>query len=119
MFSAKEGLGASTGSAAVLPCDAPLAALRELDHLQITRCYPRGAVLFVEGQPAHGVHILREGRVKVSIASPEGKTLVLRISQPGDLLGMNAALTGRPYAATAETLKRCRIDFVARQDLLR
>jgi CRP/FNR family transcriptional regulator len=103
---------------AALQNDSPLASLRELDHLRVSKCYPRGAVLFIEGQSARGVYILRAGRVKVSIASAEGKKLVLRISQPGDLLGMNATLTGQPYSATAETLERCRIDFIPRQDLL-
>jgi len=63
--------------------------------------------------------VLCEGRAKVSIASAEGKTLVLRIAQSGDLLGINATLTGQPYGATAETLERCRIDFISRADLMK
>lgn len=63
--------------------------------------------------------MLCEGRAKVSIASAEGKTLVLRIAQQGDLLGINATLTGQPYGTTVETLERCRIDFISREDLLK
>jgi CRP/FNR family transcriptional regulator, cyclic AMP receptor protein len=59
--------------------------------------------------------VLCEGRAKVSIVSDEGKTLVLQIAQAGDLLGLNATLTGQPYGTTAETLERCRIDFIARE----
>jgi len=84
---------------------------------KIEKCYPRGSVLFVEGQLARGIYILHEGRVKVSIASAEGKKLVMRIAEHGDLLGMNATLTGKPYAATAETLDRCRLEFIPREAL--
>jgi CRP/FNR family transcriptional regulator len=76
-------------------------------------------MVFIEGQLPRGVFVLCEGRAKVSISSAQGKTLVLRIAHPGDLLGINSTLTGRPYGATVETLVRSRIDFIARDDLLK
>jgi CRP/FNR family transcriptional regulator len=45
--------------------------------------------------------------------------VVLRIAHPGELLGINAAITGRSYEVTAEAIERCRVDFVTREDLLR
>ena len=101
------------------PCDSPISEVRGLDNLKVGKYYPRGSVLFVEGQQPRGVYVLCEGSAKVSIASAEGKILVLRIAQSGDLLGMNATLIGQPYGATAETLERCRIDFISRADLLK
>ncbi|HEY6248026.1 MAG TPA: Crp/Fnr family transcriptional regulator [Pyrinomonadaceae bacterium] len=96
-----------------------LSELRGLDHVKVSKNYARGTALFVEGQQPRGLFILSKGRVKVSIASPEGKTLILRIARPGDLLGINASLSGRPYSTTAETLERCTVDFISRTDLLR
>ena len=90
-----------------------------LEQSKTTKTYPRSSVLFAEGQQSSGVYLLCEGRAKISIGSSEGKTLVLRIAQPGDLLGVNAALIGEPYSATAETIDRCRVDFISRQDLLK
>jgi CRP/FNR family transcriptional regulator len=101
------------------PCDSPISELRGLNNLKLGKYYPRGSVLFVEGQRPRGIYVLCEGRAKVSIASAEGKTLVLRIAQPGELLGMNATLTGQPFGATVETLERCRINFIPREDLLK
>lgn len=109
----------SNGSAAKFPCDSPIGEVRGLDEVKISKYFPRGSVLFVEGQRPSGVYVLCEGRAKVSIGSADGKTLVLRIAKAGDLLGVNAALTGQPYDATVETLERCRIDFVSREDLLK
>lgn len=101
------------------PCDSPISDVRGLSSVKVGKFYARGSVLFVEGQQPLGVYVLCEGRAKVSIASAEGKTLVLRIAHPGDLLGINSTLTGHPYGATVETLVRSRIDFIAREDLLR
>jgi len=106
-------------SAGQIPCESPISEARGLKNRKLSKYYPRGSVLFVEGQRPRGVYVLCEGRAKVSIASAEGKTLVLRIAQPGELLGMNAILTGGAYGATVETLERCRIDFVAREDVLK
>jgi CRP/FNR family transcriptional regulator len=101
------------------PCESPFNEIRGLENMTVTKHYRRGSVLFVEGQRPRGVYVLCEGRAKVSIASADGKTLLLRIAQPGDLLGMNATLTGRPYGATVETIESCRIDFISRGDLLK
>lgn len=102
-----------------LPCDALLQDFHGFEDIKLSSIHPRGAVLFAEGQPAGGVYVLCAGRAKVSISSSEGKTVILRIAQPGDLLGVNSVLKGLPYEATVETLERCRIDFVSRADLLR
>lgn len=106
MLSAKdlEDNEGANGSVAQIPCDSPISEVRGLDNVKVGKYYPHGSVLFVEGQQPRGVYVLCEGRAKVSIASAEGKTLVLRIAQSGDLLGINATLTGEPYGATAETL---------------
>jgi CRP/FNR family transcriptional regulator, cyclic AMP receptor protein len=100
------------------PCESPLSEVPGLDKVKISKGYPRGSLIFVEGQLPRGVYVLCEGRAKVSISSAEGKTLVLRIAYPGDLLGISSALTGRPYGATVETLVPSRIDFIARRELL-
>jgi len=82
--------------------------------IKLSSTYPRGVVLFAEGQPAGGVYALCSGRAKVSISSSEGKTVILRIAQPGDLLGVNPVLKDLPYEATVETLEHCRIDLLPR-----
>lgn len=109
----------SNGFAGQVPCDSLVRDVRGLGKLKVTKQYPRASVLFAEGQQPLGLYVLCEGRAKVSIGSAEGKTLVLGIAEPGELLGVYAALTGHPYDATVETLERCRIDFISRSDLLK
>src|SRR5204863_328744 len=59
-----------------------------------------------------------QGRVKLSMSSSEGKTVTLRTAQPGEVLGLHAVVSGKPYEATAETLGPCQVNFVRREDFL-
>ena len=78
----------------------------------------RGTVLFAEGEPARGVYILRTGRATVSISSSEGRIVMLRMAQPGDVLGLNSVLRNCSYDTTVKTLASCRTDFISRVELL-
>jgi CRP/FNR family cyclic AMP-dependent transcriptional regulator len=100
-------------------CHLGPAALKEFDEIKSTSTYPKGALLFVERQDARGVFVLCEGEVKLSISSTEGKTLIMRIARPGELLGLIATMAGTAYEVTAETLHPCQIAFVRREDFQR
>jgi len=102
----------------VLPFNSPLRAIPGIDRVSRSRIFPRGAVVFHEGSVARGVYILSSGRAKVSISSADGKKVILRIASGGDVLGLYAGLTGRPFEATAEMVEGGRVDFISRQDLL-
>jgi CRP/FNR family transcriptional regulator, cyclic AMP receptor protein len=75
--------------------------------------------LFVEGQAPRGVYIIGSGRVKLTTTSRDGKTLILRIAEPGEVLGLHATVSGRPCELTGETLQPCQLDFLRREDFLR
>ena len=100
-------------------CDFPASLANALEQEAITTTYPTGAVLFAEGQAPRGVFIVRRGRVKLSICGSDGRTLILRIVEPGCPLGVAAVVSGRPYEATAETQEPCEISFFRQCDLLR
>ena len=102
----------------VLPFNSPLRAIPGIDRVSRSRIYPRGAVVFHEGHSARGIYVLSSGRVKVSISSADGRKLIIRIATGGEVLGLYAGLTGRPFEATAEMVEGGRIDFISRQDLL-
>jgi CRP/FNR family transcriptional regulator, cyclic AMP receptor protein len=94
-------------------------ALKEFDAIKSSSVFPEGAVLFLERQDARGVFVLCEGEVKLTISSSDGKTLILRIAKPGEVLGLMATLSGEPYELTAETLRPCQVAFVRRDEFLR
>lgn len=100
-------------------CNLPKPALAELDSLSSSATYPKGAVLFVEGQDPRGVFILCSGRVKLFGASPAGKSVIFRISEPGEIIGMPSTLSGQPYELTAEALEPMQVNFIRRDDFLK
>jgi CRP/FNR family transcriptional regulator len=100
-------------------CDLPAAALQSFEAIKYATAYPRGAVLFVEGQAPRGIFVLCKGRVKLSICATDGKTLILKIADPGEVLGLSASVSGKPYELTAETVDPCQVNFVKREDFLR
>jgi CRP/FNR family transcriptional regulator len=100
-------------------CNLPTPALEELDRIKAEAIYPRGATLFLEGQNPRGVYILCHGRAKLSTSSAEGKTMILRVADAGEVLGLSSAISGIPYEATAEMLEPVQANFINRENLLR
>ena len=99
-------------------CNLPQAALQRLSAITSASSYPKGATLFVEGQAGRGVFILCNGRVKLSTSSVDGKTLIVRIAEPGEVLGLPATVTGKPYELTADVIEPTQANFISRTDFL-
>jgi CRP/FNR family cyclic AMP-dependent transcriptional regulator len=95
-----------------------LQAGQRLNEIKSTAVYPKGAMLFIEGQQSRGVFVLCSGKVKLSTTSREGKTIITKISEPGDVLGLNAVVSGLPYEVTAEMMEPGQANFVPREGLL-
>ena len=100
-------------------CDLPEAVFRELLGLMICRQYTRGSAVFIEGQPSKGVYVLCSGRAKLSAYSEEGKAIILRVCEPGEVLGLSAVVSGTPYEKTAHVIDDCYISFIKRKDFVR
>jgi CRP/FNR family transcriptional regulator len=89
-------------------CNLSSDAVKSLESIKSTAAYPKGAVLFVEGQTARGVFVLCNGKAKLTTTSADGKTLILKIADPGEVLGLSATVSGKAYEVTAEV-----VDFLA------
>ena len=92
------------------------AGVSTVGHL--TSMHGREKVLFAEGEPARGIYILRAGRATISVSSSEGRVVILRTAQPGDVLGLNSVLRNGAYDTTLKTLELCRTDFISRAHLI-
>jgi CRP/FNR family cyclic AMP-dependent transcriptional regulator len=69
--------------------------------------YPKGKVVFSQGQPSDAVMYIQKGGIKISVLSRTGKEAVVAMLGPGDFFG-EGALTGQPIrigtaTATATT----------------
>ncbi|HZM10433.1 MAG TPA: Crp/Fnr family transcriptional regulator [Candidatus Limnocylindrales bacterium] len=100
-------------------CRLPKPEMEAFQKIKFTLAYPAGATLFVEGQACRGIYILCRGRVKLSATSSQGQTLIFKIAKPGEVLGLNATVSGSPHDTTAETGQACQLNFVKQADFLR
>ena len=80
--------------------------------------YPKNAILFVEGQDACGVFVLRNGRVKLSTTSADGESIILCMAEAGEIVGLAGTLSGNPYELTAEAMEPIQADFIPRAAFL-
>jgi CRP/FNR family transcriptional regulator, cyclic AMP receptor protein len=94
------------------------AVLRSADEVSHHTVMPAGALLFVEGQSPRGVFILCSGKVKLYTTSKEGKVLILKLAEAGEVVGLSAAISGTNYEVTAETAVPSQLDFIGRQDFM-
>jgi len=78
--------------------------------------YPTGTILFVENEEARGLLLLCSGQIKLTFSSSGGKTLVLRIAKPGDVLGLTAVMSGGVHEVTAEVLQPAQVTFIRKGD---
>jgi len=99
-------------------CNLPLAAVQKLNEIKSTAVYPKSAMLFIEGQQPRGVFVLCAGKAKLSTSAGDGKTIITKISEAGDVLGLNATISNRPYEVTAEMLEAGQANFIDRTALL-
>ena len=95
------------------------ATLQAFETIRCVGVYPKGSVLFVEGQAPRGIFVLCRGQVKLSFCVPDNHTVTVRIAKPGEVLGLSATVAGEPYRLTAETMDPCQVNFVKRDDFLR
>ena len=99
-------------------CDLPTEALQALQAISSLATYPKGSVLFVEGQEPRGVFILCNGRVKLGAGSAVGKSLIMRIADTGEIIGLPSTISGKPYELTAEALEPLQANFIGRDSFL-
>jgi CRP/FNR family transcriptional regulator, cyclic AMP receptor protein len=93
----------------------------ELTRIALTMTrhrYRRDEVIFHEGDPGDSLHVVVEGRVKITRESAEGEEAIVVVLQAGDSFGELVMLDGAPRSATAtameptETMTMARTTFV-------
>jgi CRP/FNR family cyclic AMP-dependent transcriptional regulator len=99
-------------------CGFSHSVLQALNQVSHKSTLPAGAILFVEGQAPRGVLIVCSGKVNLSTTSREGKILILKTANAGEVLGLSASISGVGYETTAEAATACQLAFVERKRFL-
>ncbi|HNB20865.1 MAG: Crp/Fnr family transcriptional regulator [Candidatus Obscuribacterales bacterium] len=75
---------------------------------------PKHHMVFSPGAPSEAIYFIEKGRVRLTRLSPEGKTVILALLGPGDLIG-EASWESGEHDSYAETLEESRIYQISRE----
>lgn len=92
--------------------------LEALASRLIERRYPKHATIVEEGLPGDYMYIIREGRVKVTKASEDGREKIMDFLEAGNFFGEMSLLDMAPRSASCETLEPARLLALSRNDFL-
>ena len=94
------------------------ADLTEIAELLIERRYLSRATIFEEGSVGEYMYVIREGQVKVSKMSDDGREKVLEMLGPGDFFGEMALLDRAPRSASVKATTDCVLLALSRNDFI-
>jgi CRP/FNR family cyclic AMP-dependent transcriptional regulator len=96
-------------------CDFSPAAQAKLDSITSPATYSKGEILFAEDQPPRGIFVISRGRVKLSASASDGKSLIIRMAEIGEMVGLPATISGKRYEVTAEAFQPVEASFIPRK----
>ena len=97
----------------------PKTFLATVNHGRTVSEYRQGDVVFLQASPADAVFYIQKGKIKIVVASKQGKEAVVAILGPGDFFG-EGCLIGQPLRlATAKAVVDSEVMRVAETEMLR
>lgn len=78
----------------------------------------KNEVLFQKGVHPTGLHLIVSGQVKLFLPSSQGSEKIVRLANPGEIFGEEAALLDKPYPMTAQATRDSILLVVARSALM-
>ena len=92
--------------------------IAEIAAIATYRKWSPGTVIFQRGDEGNYMIAIFNGRVKLSLITPQGKELAIRHMEPGTILGEMAILDGEPRSADATAVTATEGYVLAKRDLL-
>jgi CRP/FNR family transcriptional regulator len=90
--------------------------LRALAARTARKRFKTGELLFSEGEPCHGLHVIATGKVRIFKASVNGREQVLAVNQAGESVAELPIFDGGPYPASAVAIEETEIAFISQRD---
>ena len=91
----------------------------ELDTLAtrtVRKLFNTGELLFSEGEPCNGLHIIARGKVRIFKTSINGREQVLAVNMPGESVAELPVFDGGPFPASAVATEETEIAYISRRD---
>ncbi len=92
--------------------------MERIENRVLEHSFAKGEILFLEGEPCRGLYVVKSGRVRVFISSPEGREQVLLIARQGDSFNDVPVFDGGPNPASASALEPSIVYVIPKESLL-
>ncbi len=76
----------------------------------------RGEWIYVLGDPADTIYLLRKGRIKIAALSEEGHEVLYEIIGPGEIFGETSTILGIARTTSAQALEDSQLSEIQRKD---
>jgi len=90
--------------------------LQALAQLVREHRHPKGAVIVLHGDAGEALFLIRSGQVKVTVASEDGREVILSVLGPGSFFGEMALLDDEPRSAHVIAMEDTTILQLRRED---
>lgn len=90
--------------------------LQKLALRTVRKLFSSGELLFSEGEPCSGLHIIASGKIRIFKTSLTGREQVLAVNVPGESVAELPIFDGGPYPASAMAVENTEIAFISRRD---
>lgn len=90
--------------------------LQTLASRTVRKLFSAGELLFSEGEPCHGLHIIARGKVRIFKTSMSGREQVLAVNTPGESVAEVPVFDGGPFPASAVAIEDAEIAYISRRD---
>lgn len=90
--------------------------LQTLAARTVRKHFGAGELLFSEGEPCSGLHMIAKGKVRIFKMSVNGREQVLAVNVPGESVAELPVFDGGPYPASAVAIEDAEVAFISRRD---
>ena len=115
MTAERTDLATALGKTALLSSLTPT-ELKTLAARTVRKLFSAGELLFTEGEPCNGLHIIAQGKVRIFKTSVSGREQVLAVNVPGESVAELPVFDGGPFPASAAAIEDAEIAFISRRD---
>jgi len=92
------------------------AELQNLAARTVRKLFSVGELIFSEGEPCNGLHIIARGKVRIFKTSLSGREQVLAVNNPGESVAELPVFDGGPFPASAIAIEDTEMAFISRRD---
>lgn len=91
--------------------------LKKVSRIIREATYRKGDVIWEEGSPEQGLHIINSGKVRITRKTKDGSKQVLSVLKKDSFFGELSLLDGRSHSASVEALQKTNVFVIRKADM--